>query len=58
MYQKKIEKVSRHWMNNYENSLYIRFEVKDKPGVLSEITKKLAQNKISIQRMIQILITN
>jgi len=41
-------------VNNYENSLYLRFEVKDKPGVLSEITKKLAQNKISIQRMIQI----
>ena len=41
-------------MNEYENSLYIRFEVKDKPGVLSEITKNLAKNQISIQRMIQI----
>ncbi len=40
--------------NEYENSLYIRFEVKDKPGVLSEITKNLAKNQISIQRMIQI----
>ena len=41
-------------MKNYENSLYLRFEVKDKPGVLSEITKSLAKNHISIQRMIQI----
>ena len=46
--------ISTFDVNNYENSLYLRFEVKDKPGVLSEITKKLAQNKISIQRMIQI----
>lgn len=41
-------------IKNYENSLYLRFEVKDKPGVLSEITKGLAKNHISIQRMIQI----
>ena len=41
-------------IKNYENSLYLRFEVKDKPGVLSEITKSLAINHISIQRMIQI----
>ncbi len=41
-------------MKEYQNSLYIRFEVKDKPGVLSEITKNLAKNQISIQRMIQI----
>tara|TARA_B100000963_G_scaffold281503_1_gene250014 strand:- start:837 stop:2129 length:1293 start_codon:yes stop_codon:yes gene_type:complete len=46
--------ISSYNVNNYENSLYLRFEVKDKPGVLSEITKSLAKNKISIQRMIQI----
>ena len=40
--------------NQYSNSLYLRFEVKDKPGVLSEITKKLAIFKISIERLIQI----
>ena len=51
---KKRKSISKFDVNNYENSLYLRFEVKDKPGVLSEITKKLAQNKISIQRMIQI----
>ena len=41
-------------VNNYENSLYLRFEVKDKPGVLSELTKNFAKNQVSIQRMIQI----
>ena len=40
--------------SKYENSLYLRFEVKDKPGVLSQITKHLAKYKISIQRLIQI----
>ena len=34
--------------------MYLRLEVKDKPGVLSEITKLLANNKISIERVIQI----
>ena len=37
-----------------ENSLYLRLEVKDKPGVLSSITKILANNKISVRRLIQI----
>ncbi len=36
------------------NSLYFRLEVKDKPGVLSSITKLFANYKISIQRLIQI----
>ena len=40
--------------DNYENSLYLRFEVKDKPGVLAQITKKLAEKKISVERLIQI----
>ena len=40
--------------DNYSNALYIRLEVKDKPGVLSEITKKFAKHKISVQRLIQI----
>ena len=50
---KNRKNISAFDVNNYENSLYLRFEVKDKPGVLSEITKNLAKNKISIQRMIQ-----
>ena len=40
--------------DNYVNSLYLRFEVKDKPGVLAHITKKLASKKISVERLIQI----
>ncbi len=36
------------------NSLYVRLEVKDKPGVLSSITEIFANHKISIQRIIQI----
>ena len=50
----KRNKIRSYDLNNYENSLYIRFEVKDKQGVLSQITKNLANNKISIQRLIQI----
>ena len=39
--------------NNYVNSLYLRFEVKDKPGVLSKITNRLAKYNISVKRLIQ-----
>ena len=39
--------------NNYVNSLYLRFEVKDKQGVLSLITNRLARFKISVKRIIQ-----
>ncbi len=39
--------------NDYTNSLYLRFEVKDKSGVLSLITNRLAKYKISIKRIIQ-----
>ena len=39
--------------DNYINSLYLRFEVKDKPGVLSQITNPLAKYKISVKRIIQ-----
>ena len=51
---KKRKKVRIYDVNNYINSLYLRFEVKDRPGVLSQITKQLALYKISIQRLIQI----
>jgi len=50
----KRKKIKVYDVNKYVNSLYLRFEVKDKPGVLSQITKQLAKNKISIQRLIQI----
>ena len=39
--------------DNYSNSLYLRFEVKDKQGVLSSITNRLAKYKISVKRIIQ-----
>ena len=50
----KRKKVRSYDQNLNFNSLYLRFEVKDKPGVLSQITKQLAKYKISIARLIQI----
>ncbi len=49
--QRKIVKPFNN--SNYTNSLYLRFEVKDKSGVLSKITNRLAKFKISIKRIIQ-----
>ncbi len=49
----KRKKVKPFNNNNYTNSLYLRFEVKDKPGVLSSITNRLAKYKISVKRIIQ-----
>ena len=46
-------------MLNYKNiserlfSSYIRLEVKDKPGVLSNITKCFSKNRVSIKRLVQ-----
>ena len=51
---KKRNKINIYDLNKSSNSLYIRLEVKDKPGVLSIITKQLAKYKISVQRLIQI----
>ncbi len=39
--------------DSYTNSLYLRFEVKDKQGVLSSITNRLAKYRISVKRIIQ-----
>ena len=50
---KKRKNVYSYNQNRNSNSLYLRFEVKDKPGVLSEITKQLAKYHISIERLIQ-----
>ena len=49
----KRKKIISYDQSQYLNSLYLRFEVKDKPGVLSLITKQLAKYKISIERLIQ-----
>tara|TARA_A100001015_G_scaffold48495_1_gene53541 strand:- start:1005 stop:2291 length:1287 start_codon:yes stop_codon:yes gene_type:complete len=50
----KRHKIKTYNKDLYENSLYLRLEVNDKPGVLSDLTKILAKYKISIQRLIQI----
>ena len=49
----KLRILKAYNSNNYINSLYLRFEVRDKPGVLSQITNRLAKYKISIKRIIQ-----
>jgi homoserine dehydrogenase len=49
----KLKTLKTYNVNNYVNSLYLRFEVKDKPGVLSQITNRLAKYKISVKRLIQ-----
>ena len=49
----KLKKIKHYNVNNYVNSLYLRFEVKDKPGVLSKITNRLAKFRISIKQLIQ-----
>ena len=48
--RKKIQVLNN---KDYTNSLYLRFEVKDKSGVLSNITNRLAKYKISVKRIIQ-----
>ena len=50
---KKRKSVKVFNNDNYANSLYLRFEVKDKQGVLSLITNRLAKYKISVKRIIQ-----
>tara|TARA_B100000941_G_scaffold237586_1_gene180614 strand:+ start:1997 stop:3295 length:1299 start_codon:yes stop_codon:yes gene_type:complete len=50
----KNRKNTKYFDNkDYSNSLYLRFEVNDKPGVLSSITNTFAKYKISIKRIIQ-----
>jgi len=49
----KLKSLKPYNANNYVNSLYLRFEVKDRPGVLSQITNRLAKYKISVKRLIQ-----
>jgi len=49
----KRKSIKCYNVDNYINSLYLRFEVKDKPGVLSMITNRLAKYKISVKRLIQ-----
>ena len=50
---KKRKSIKTFNNDNYKNSLYLRFEVKDKQGVLSYITNRLSKYKISVKRIIQ-----
>ena len=49
----QLKALKSYNINNYSNSLYLRFEVRDRPGVLSQITNRLAKYKISVKRLIQ-----
>jgi homoserine dehydrogenase len=45
-------------INNKRFSVYLRLDVKDKHGILSDITKVMAKNKVSVKRLIQNQTTN
>ena len=49
------ERKKLNYKNIFEKSFsaYLRFEVLDRPGVLSNITKIFSKNKVSIKRLIQ-----
>ena len=40
-------------LNNKKFSVYLRLDVKDEHGILSDVTKVLANNKVSVKRLIQ-----
>ena len=40
-------------MEEVETAYYLRMRVQDKPGVLADITRMLADSKISIEAMVQ-----
>ncbi len=50
---KERKKIKFKNLNNKQFSAYLRLDVKDKHGVLSNITKTLSKNKVSIKRLIQ-----
>ena len=50
---KERKKIKFESIQNQLFSAYIRLDVKDKHGVLSNITKVLSKNKISVKRLIQ-----
>ncbi len=49
----QLKALKSYNINNYTNSLYLKFEVRDRPGVLSQITNRLAKYRISVKRLIQ-----
>ncbi len=50
---KKRKKLKFHNIEDRSFSAYLRFEVIDKPGVLSNITSVFSKNKVSIKRLVQ-----
>ena len=50
---KERKKLSYKSLDDRSFSAYLRFEVKDRPGVLSNITNIFSKNKVSIKRLIQ-----
>ncbi len=50
---KERKKLKYKYISERFFSAYLRFEVLDKPGVLSNITKIFSNNKVSIKRLIQ-----
>ena len=50
---KERKKIKFENIENREFSAYLRFEVIDKPGVLSNITNVISKNKVSIKRLLQ-----
>jgi len=50
---KKRKSVFFENINNKKFSSYLRLDVKDKHGILSDITRVMAKNKISVKRLIQ-----
>jgi len=49
----KRNSVNFYDKKRYSNSLYLRLDVKDRPGVLSSITRTFTRYKISIKNLIQ-----
>ena len=50
---KKRKHASFENANNKKFSVYLRLDVKDKHGILYDITKIMAKNKVSVKRLIQ-----
>ena len=51
--EKERKKLKFNNISNRSFSAYLRFEVLDKPGILSNITKIFSKNKVSIKRLVQ-----
>ena len=50
---KERKKLKFHSIDRRLFSSYLRFEVEDKPGILSNITNIFSRNKVSIKRLVQ-----